>query len=193
MFNEKKPQGSRVSKEVDSSTVSSNPDGRRAVVQNITMFSGSSTEIIPGGLNPEHTLFIKIIKGTTIEKRLFTAYLLLNEEQKDEIQSNKKPVLNKYEIFYKKFGHNVSHDLHSEIMHFFALRYLNRPIRYVANDLPIDKEYFTEEDFFEREPVVLSELKVKHLKFIPSKLQINPVSVQEEIVDNCTERQQKVI
>jgi len=137
------------------------------------------------GIDEEQTLFIKIVKGRDAKKRPFTAYVLLTEEQKNSLDKHTKcNFKNTYEIIYSKPG-DVNQALHNEVMHFFALKYLDRPLRYVANELPLDKKFFTEEDFMEREPVLLKEFKAKYLRVRPEKLFPNIAAVEE---DNITDR-----
>jgi hypothetical protein len=65
-------------------------------------------------------LYIRSIKGYDTKKRPFTAYVLLTEEQRDFLEPNKKCNLNQYEVFYTKLGHDISNELHQEIMQTFA-------------------------------------------------------------------------
>src|SRR3990167_745234 len=88
----------------------------------------------------EQLLCIEIVKGRNKHHHPFSAYLLLTTEQRAKLHSSVRTNLNDYEVFYTKFGHEISDRLHSEIMHFFAIKYLNKPIRYIVHDLPLDKE-----------------------------------------------------
>lgn len=150
--------------------------------QNITFFSSLTTRSLPD-TNNEQKFIIKVVKTLDLDNRPFIAYLLITEEQNNRINVTKKLCFAEYEIFYQKLvgkDEKISRKLHAEIMQFFALRYLDRPISYIMNDLPLDKEFFTEEDFIEEVPFTFNQLKAKFLRFIPEKLQSkSEVEVEE--------------
>lgn len=73
------------------------------------------------GIDEEQKLFIKIVRARDANDQLFTAYLLLTEDQNDLIEKEKKLNFNTYEIIYEKLG-LVTKALHEEILLFFCIK-----------------------------------------------------------------------